>query len=108
MMMDWVGDACARQRNARSQSLQVNIQNIADLHLRFEEIHPFVDGNGRTGRALVWYLFRHAGIKPLIFTNWDKYATYYPCFGESGPEAMRRYFMRKTGFGIQTLPVQRK
>lgn len=104
-IIDWIGDVCVRQGNARSQNLQTNIRNIADLHFRFERIHPFADGNGRTGRALVWYLFRCAGIKPFIFTNCDKHETYYLCFEE--PEAMRRYFMRKMGFGIQTLPVRR-
>ncbi len=91
------------QRNVRDCKSRHNICTVADFHFIFELIHPFADGNGRTGRALVWYLFRCAGIKPFIFTNCDKRETYYLCFEK--PEAMRRYFMRKMGLGIQTSPA---
>lgn len=38
------------------------IAKAAVLHAQFETIHPFIDGNGRTGRALLHKILRHDGI----------------------------------------------
>ena len=36
-------------------------------HIRFEVIHPFADGNGRTGRMIYWYICKRRGIKPEYY-----------------------------------------
>lgn len=40
------------------------LMQAALLHAQFETIHPFLDGNGRTGRALVQVCLRRRGLSP--------------------------------------------
>ena len=37
----------------------------AEFHLRFEGIHPFIDGNGRTGRLILNFELVKAGLLPV-------------------------------------------
>ena len=48
----------------------------AYLHLRFEEIHPFANGNGRVGRTLLNYYLMTHDYPPMILYSEDK-RTYY-------------------------------
>jgi Fic family protein len=42
------------------------IAQAALAHAQFETIHPFIDGNGRTGRALVHVILRRRGVAPVV------------------------------------------
>lgn len=49
------------------------------FHLKFEAIHPFIDGNGRTGRLLVNFVLMRAGYLPMSVKYEDR-AAYYSAF----------------------------
>ena len=51
------------------------VEAIAEFHLRFEGIHPFIDGNGRTGRLIINFELMKAGLLPIDikFTDRDRY-----------------------------------
>jgi Fic family protein len=58
------------------------VLSSAILHYRFEAIHPFADGNGRTGRALaLWELYRRGFDTHHIFSvdefYWENRTRYY-------------------------------
>ncbi|MFN8160759.1 MAG: Fic family protein [Solirubrobacterales bacterium] len=42
------------------------IAQAAIAHAQFETIHPFVDGNGRTGRALIHVILQRRGLAPKV------------------------------------------
>ena len=57
------------------------IKRIARLHLTFEHIHPFIDGNGRIGRVINNYLLIREGFVPINIKFIDR-KMYYEAFKE--------------------------
>ncbi|KAL8276717.1 hypothetical protein RQP46_010896 [Phenoliferia psychrophenolica] len=44
------------------------------FHLHFVNIHPFLDGNGRTTRALTSIILLRLGLLPMLVTTYDQQA----------------------------------
>jgi len=49
------------------------------LHIEFEKIHPFIDGNGRVGRMLMWHQQMLQGTQPT-FIRFEERENYYNWF----------------------------
>ena len=62
-----------RLENATTE--EEKLESVLDTHIQFERIHPFSDGNGRTGRMLMNYSLLQEGFPPLIIEKETK-ATY--------------------------------
>lgn len=55
------------------------IEAIGLFHILFEGIHPFIDGNGRTGRLILNLELIKAGLLPINIKFTDR-RRYYECF----------------------------
>lgn len=88
------GEECVQAFTRLTQAAQRDfhdhdplIQALA-LHYHFAAIHPFLDGNGRTARALEALLLQRAGLRDTLFIAmsnyyYDEKPTYLAVLGET-------------------------
>lgn len=63
-----------------------DIERVARFHLEFEGIHPFIDGNGRTGRLLMNLELIKCGFPPINvkFTDRKRYYDAFDAYYKDG------------------------
>jgi len=71
-------EALLRDYTVQKQQTHI-IEKVSEFHLRFEGIHPFIDGNGRTGRLILNFELMKAGLLPVNIKFSDR-RKYYDCF----------------------------
>lgn len=73
------------------------LKKVAHFHGRFEKIHPFEDGNGRTGRMLSNIMLITQGYPPLIVrkTQRQSYFNALEAFDKKHPDKLERFFIEK-------------
>jgi fido (protein-threonine AMPylation protein) len=80
---------------------------ILEFHSRFEKIHPFIDGNGRTGRLIMNAMLIRSGYHPVIFFT-QNHSSYSNAIGKSilgNPMPLAKHFiesLKKTDYAIKT------
>jgi Fic family protein len=68
MVSDWVGEV----QTLHTLREAIEPEALARAHARFEQIHPFLDGNGRTGRLVLNLLLVRLGYPPAIIFKGDR------------------------------------
>lgn len=67
-------------KNYNSDNTHI-VTQLAKFHIDFERVHPFIDGNGRTGRLLVNLELMKAGLPPINIKFTDR-LSYYQAFDD--------------------------
>lgn len=71
----------------------VSLRELADFHLRYERIHPFQDGNGRTGRILLYKECLRRQVIPFVIEDQSK-AEYYNALQKQDIDLLADYFRK--------------
>lgn len=100
-----LADLCA----AINDDLLPPVVQAALVHAQFETIHPFYDGNGRTGRALIHVVLRRRGIASsyvppisvVLATARDRYTAALMRFRDDEPVEWVEHFAAATASAAQ-------
>lgn len=81
--------------NFRTDDWKKAIQEIAKQHIIFERIHPYVDGNGRTGRMILNQQLINNGMLPITLSEQSKYRQAFRKYDENGDYSLLAYQLCK-------------
>ena len=70
------------------------LDTLSEFHIRYERIHPFQDGNGRTGRILLFRECLVNSIAPFVIQDENK-LEYYNALKEQSIELMSTFFKKE-------------
>lgn len=86
------------QVNVRETCPEECVRQLAQKHIQFERIHPFIDGNGRTGRCILNQLLLNNGFPPAMIMDKSKYRQAFRQYDKNGATELMEYVIWK---GIQ-------
>lgn len=77
--------------NYENTTFSSPFQRAAQAHLQFERIHPFTDGNGRTGRLLINYEMLRNNLPPIVIPS-DRRTEYFKLLASLNTEGLSHFF----------------
>lgn len=82
--------------NSLDTGLSAFPEQLARVHCRFEQIHPFLDGNGRTGRLVLNLILVRLGYPPMVIYKRDRerYLTALSRADDGNPGPLGHIFAR--------------
>ena len=89
-LQEWILNLEAQLNGADKAGI---VEAISRQHIAFERIHPFSDGNGRVGRALMVYTCLQKGIAPIVVTKENK-AEYISYLNTEDVVGLTKFFLK--------------
>jgi fido (protein-threonine AMPylation protein) len=68
-MQDWLDQVRALHNDVDDRHM---MERLAGIHAGFEQVHPFLDGNGRTGRLLLNLVLCRLGYPPVVIQRRER------------------------------------
>ena len=100
LMSQWIDNTAYRLAHATSEADTLNI--LADTHIQFERIHPFSDGNGRTGRLILMFLAMRYLNAPIIISKEER-ALYMELLATQDIEGLSALFKKSLDYEKERL-----
>jgi Fic family protein len=79
--------------NFNSESLEETIKKIAEFHIQFERIHPFGNGNGRTGRMILNQQLINHDLLPVAVDKTSKYRQAFRIYDRNKDTSMLEHIL---------------
>ena len=78
-----------------SNDVEEIIFKTAETHITFERIHPFKDGNGRTGRIILNQCLINNGLLPIILESKSSYRKAFKMYNKNGDRSLMEHLLCK-------------
>ncbi|HFR3692038.1 TPA: Fic family protein [Streptococcus suis] len=95
LMQQWVDNA--NYRLGLPLEIAELLEVLADVHIQFERIHPFSDGNGRTGRLILMFQSMFKLGAPVLISKEDR-ALYMELLAEQDVAGLSQLLQRSLEF----------
>lgn len=88
-----------KEMQIQKESLTETLEQAARLHIQFEQIHPFQDGNGRVGRMILNQQFINQNLLPITIEPKGKYRQAFRQYEKNGDISLMMHVLCKSELG---------